>query len=560
MKTKFAAVLLAIIMVIASAPFAITFAEEADGFVYSIENDKVIITDYNGEPDGTLTIPEKIEGKPVTVLGDSALRGLSGLTGVVLPSTLKKIDICAFTNTSIVSVHIPASVEEIDGYAFYSCPDLRSITVDGNSKYFCADENGILYNKDKTILIRYPQALSLKEFTLPDSIITVEVCAFENNTELEKINFNAGLRTIENQAFNSCKKLNNISLPSQLETIGQLAFYETAHFLDESKWESGVLYIGDYLICTDHKLNGTYKIKDGTRLMAYGALDYNPELEEIIVPSSVKIISRSAFTNNGKLAKIEIPETVEKIEPYAFQNCSGLKRIEIPEGIKVIERGTFEGCSALEEFDFPHKITEIGEAAFEYCESLKKIELPEGVKTVGMYAFYYCKNLKDIYIPDSVTLLGEKALSKTGIKSFIVPKGVTKIESGLLSMCENLDEIVVHNGVSEICDFAFDFCRNFQTVNYEGTQQQWKEIKIGKECNEALLNAKINFNYVAKGDVNLDRKINSSDALLVLQGATGLSTLSEQQKKAAELNNDKQITASDALVILQFSTGLITTL
>ncbi len=559
MKMKLTALLLAIVMVVASAPFAVTFAEEADGFVYTIENDEVTITDYNGDPDGTLTIPDKIEGKPVTVLGDSALRNHKNLTGVVLPSTLKKLDLCVFTNTGIVTIHIPASVEEITDSTFYSCGALKSITVDGNSKHFSADENGILYSKDKTKLICFPQLLALNEYTLPDSVVTIGHHAFSQNGTIEKINFNSRLKSIGSQAFCGCKKLADISLPSGIEAIDHLAFSETAHFLDKANWEDGVLYMGEYLIYTDHKLAGTYKIKDGTKLMAYGAFDYNPELEEIIIPASLKTISQSAFVNNGKLTKIEIPETVEKIEPYAFQNCSSLKRIAIPEGIKVIERGTFEGCTKLEEVVFPHGLTTIGEVAFEYCEAFEKIELPESVTTIGIYAFYYCRNLKEIYIPDSVTYLGEKALSKTGIKSFTVPNGVTKIEPGLLSMCESLEEIVVHDGVTEICDFTFDSCRNFKTVNYEGTQEQWKEIKIGKECNEVLLKAKVNYNYVKKGDVDMNGKINSGDALLVLQCSAGLANLDEKQTAAAMVNGDDKITSGDALAILQFATGLVDT-
>ena len=58
----------------------------------------------------------------------------------------------------------------------------------------------------------------------------------------------------------------------------------------------------------------------------------------------------------------------------------------------------------------------------------------------------------------------------------------------------------------------------------------------------------------------MNGKINSGDALVVLQGSTGLTQMSDRQIKAAELNNDDKITASDALVILQFATGLISTL
>lgn len=61
------------------------------------------------------------------------------------------------------------------------------------------------------------------------------------------------------------------------------------------------------------------------------------------------------------------------------------------------------------------------------------------------------------------------------------------------------------------------------------------------------------------GDVNGDSKINSTDALEVLNFATGTQALSEDGKKAADVDANSAINSSDALMILQFSTGLRST-
>lgn len=58
-----------------------------------------------------------------------------------------------------------------------------------------------------------------------------------------------------------------------------------------------------------------------------------------------------------------------------------------------------------------------------------------------------------------------------------------------------------------------------------------------------------------KGDVNNDSKINSSDALLVLQHSVSLITLDSTQIKFADMNDDKKCNSSDALKILQKSVG-----
>lgn len=62
---------------------------------------------------------------------------------------------------------------------------------------------------------------------------------------------------------------------------------------------------------------------------------------------------------------------------------------------------------------------------------------------------------------------------------------------------------------------------------------------------------------IVKGDVNSDKKVNSSDALLVLQHAVQLITLTSEQAKIADMNSDSKINSLDALMILQTSVGIL---
>ncbi len=68
------------------------------------------------------------------------------------------------------------------------------------------------------------------------------------------------------------------------------------------------------------------------------------------------------------------------------------------------------------------------------------------------------------------------------------------------------------------------------------------------------INAFAAFNY---GDVNGDKKINSSDALIVLMHSTGVSSLKGDFKKAADVSGDGTINSTDALLILNYSVGYI---
>lgn len=93
--------------------------------------------------------------------------------------------------------------------------------------------------------------------------------------------------------------------------------------------------------------------------------------------------------------------------------------------------------------------------------------------------------------------------------------------------------------------------------NTLGSNIQYSD-DYGFDLSKAKLNFVVGGDGPLKGDVNNDSKVNSSDALLVLQASTGQFSLSTSQKKAADINKDTRINSSDALLILQLSTGLIT--
>ncbi len=59
-----------------------------------------------------------------------------------------------------------------------------------------------------------------------------------------------------------------------------------------------------------------------------------------------------------------------------------------------------------------------------------------------------------------------------------------------------------------------------------------------------------------KGDINADKKINSSDALMVLQHSVQIIKLTSAQISVADMNSDNKINSLDALIILQKSVGM----
>ncbi|MGQ7396934.1 leucine-rich repeat protein [Streptococcus suis] len=112
-----------------------------------------------------------------------------GLTNVILPSTLTKIDSRTFESTSIKFIDIPNGVSEIGEGAFRFSPELETVKLPKELKKL----GGYLFegNEKMTLLV------------LPDKVESIDVNAFVNMPNLEKVYIPASVNSIgENLIFN----------------------------------------------------------------------------------------------------------------------------------------------------------------------------------------------------------------------------------------------------------------------------------------------------------------------------------------------------------------------
>ena len=156
-----------------------------------------------------------------------AFTDCANIKSIKLPSTIASIGVHAFENcTGLRDINIPKGLGAMPGTAFMGCSSLAYITVDpDNSKYTVVD--GVLYDKSMQKLIKYPAKKAGTSFTIPSSVKTIDLYAFEGNENLQKIVFpkELGSLSISTSAFSNCKNLATLVFEtSNVPTLSSTAF------------------------------------------------------------------------------------------------------------------------------------------------------------------------------------------------------------------------------------------------------------------------------------------------------------------------------------------------
>lgn len=212
-----------------------TTGGENDNLQYKDAESGYALYRYKGSStEKTFTVPDTYSEKPVTEL----------------------MAFCISNSEYLEVLNIGKNIEKIDPWALTNCPVLKAINVSEDNKYFTSI-NGVLYSKDMTRLIAYPNgktALTTDKdgkvtgggtIKLPETVKVIGENAFYMCSNLYSIEFNEGLEKVENKAFLKCTNLLSLEFPDTLSEIGVDSF-SYCDSLTHLEIPASVKSIGDY--------------------------------------------------------------------------------------------------------------------------------------------------------------------------------------------------------------------------------------------------------------------------------------------------------------------------
>lgn len=291
-------------------------------------------------PDGVTTIEESVFDNcvaltsctlpdGVTSIGKCAFRGCPNLISFSIPNSVTNIGEAAFSGCkSLTSIFIPNNVTNIGINAFTRCFSLPSIDVAPDNNDYCAEE-GVLFNKDKTVLVAYPGGKT-GEYAIPNSVVSINKCAFAYCFRLPFVTIPNSVKKIDSHAFRGCEGLTSITIPNNITSIEDYTFEDCVNLASVS-------------------------ISNNAVSIGMRAFAYCKSLTSIIIPNSVTTIGNEAFVACENLTSVLVPNSVTNIGDWAFSSCSSLTSFTVlnlnPDNIalghRVFSGVTTRNCTLL---------------------------------------------------------------------------------------------------------------------------------------------------------------------------------------------------------------------
>lgn len=437
---------------------------------FTIDN-TFIVNEFGGTYNGgnknvtSLTLPNTI----TKITGDQSFGGFDGLTELKLPTGIESIEDGCF-----------AGMEKLEAFGWND-------ETGTNNNYFTI-EDGILYNKSQTNLLKVPQAYPLSgemEFTLKESVTTIHKKSLTGWGNVVTINLGANVTTIAEGGIGSDKSLINITVDDDNPNFSS---------------QEGIL-------CN----------KEGTSILIFpmGRTGYTVD-NPLVIPAGITTIEPKTFSG-ATIKAIDLNE-VTTIKESAFEGCNQLSNVSITQNTTYIGKGAFGGVSSLQTikvngdvngeteyfksingvlynkdvthlmafpcnnttaldaencFNIPETVEVIDSNACWSARNMERVIIPAATTTIEPFAFRACSILGTVtFTPVSnLTTIGNRVFWESGIEQIEIPASVKTIGYGAFATAKSLTKVTVADGsqLVTIDGQAFIDCTSLTEFTFNGT-------------------------------------------------------------------------------------------
>ena len=316
------------------------------------------------------------------------------------------------------------------------------------------------YSSDGTETIRLVIPSHVSNGGVNLNVVAIGDNAFEYCRRLVSVTIPSSVKLIGSEAFIGCVGLGSIAVPSTVDSIGHGAFIgipnvEYSGSASGAPWGANILnaykegqyYFADnsktHLVCCERDASDA-TLPPTVTTIGDDAFFFCENITSIRIDSTITNVGSGAFGNcynlesvffdpsdqrqsdgnifNGckNLRQLTFGNTVTVIPIGFCKNCTSLQEIVIPDNITQASTDAFLGCTSLERAVIGNGITQIETSMFEECTSLKEVTMSENLQNIRMYSFRNCKSLREIILPVSVNFINTQAFAGCNNVSTIV--------------------------------------------------------------------------------------------------------------------------------------------
>ena len=409
-------------------------------------------------------------------------------------------------NTELSYISIPASVRYIMVPDF-PCFNVGEFRVASGNPYITSVD-GILYNKKRTTLIRYPSSKKQSSFTIPSSVTRIYSMSFSDNKNLKTITVPDSVKRFDDAAFDRAQSIEKLSLPSSVTYLGSYLFagsslqeisipaatYFEPTFLNDalqlvkvsiaSGNKNGFVYNG--AVYVNHLIDGLGH-DYGLSLIRY----IPKRTADTVTVKPGCYIEGSSFYGTEHIGKVVIPKDCTVCQ-YAFLN-SGIEELQVDKNNTSIRYSngavlssdgsslyTYLAGHKSTSYSIPSTVKAIGKYAFSGSRYLQNLTMTDSVKTIGENAFKDCLSIKSVHLSDAIDWktdwkpggIVSYMLSFSGcenLETINIPKSATHIPSYTFENCKSLRNITIPNNIQSIGAYAFNGCDNLEKITVENS-------------------------------------------------------------------------------------------